>query len=487
MIDRTRFFVLIATVAALASVVVMTADGADSAATDDGLSYIIMGDSAFVSEYSGTSPVVNIPSTVTIDGTKYNVIGINDRVFSNNSNVVEIIIPESIQIIGNSAIYNCSNLKYVSIMGSPEIGSSFLFGCTNLELIEIGANIALQQSSFIQGPSSLSVFAHNNATINDLDIDLDYITEDSLIKFIPVGAPDTVGDIGFVATSPGQTISIPESAAVDGYDISMTVNGEAVESITAEAGSTTVVLNYTLREYHVEFKNGDTTVQSATVRHGETITAPAEVPTKEQDAQYTYTFSGWDGFTEGMVATGDVTFQAEFTETLRTYSVTFIVDGQTYLSQTLEYGAAIILPEDPVKESSEGVDYRFDGWDGYAEGVTVSSDHTFTARFLPTTHEYTISFVVDGEVFSESKLHFGDVITAPEGMPTKESDSENSYTFSGWYEFTEGMTVSGDMTFEATFDPSPLDDGSDGSLIAIAIAVIMVIAVLAVLLARRFL
>ena len=39
MIDRTRFFVLIATVAALASVVVMTADGADSAATDDGLSY----------------------------------------------------------------------------------------------------------------------------------------------------------------------------------------------------------------------------------------------------------------------------------------------------------------------------------------------------------------------------------------------------------------------------------------------------------------
>lgn len=361
MIDRTRFFVLIATVAALASAVVMTADGADSAATDDGLSYTIMGDSAFVSGYSGTSPIVNIPSTVTIDGTKYNVIGINDRVFSNNSNVVEIIIPESIQIIGNSAIYSCSNLKYVSIMGSPEIGSSFLFGCTNLELIEIGANITLQQSLFIQGPSSLSVFAHNNATINGLDIDLDYITEDSVIKFIPVGAPDTVGDIGFMATSPGQTISIPESAAVDGYDISMTVDGEAVESITAEAGSTTVVLNYTLREYHVEFKNGDTTVQSVTIRHGETITAPAEVPTKEQDAQYTYTFSGWDGFTEGMVATGDVTFQAEFTETLRTYSVTFVVDGQTYLSQTLEYGAEIVLPEDPIKESSEGVDYRFDG------------------------------------------------------------------------------------------------------------------------------
>lgn len=487
MIDRTRFFVLIATVAALASAVVMTADGADSATTDDGLSYRVMGDGVFVDGYDGTSPVVNIPSTVTIGETNYSVIGIDGGVFYNNSNVVEIIIPESIQIIENSAIYSCPNLKYVSIMGSPIIGSSFLFGCTNLELIEIGANITLQQSSFIQGPSSLSVFAHDNATINGLDIDLDYITEDSVIKFIPVGAPDTVGDIGFVATSPGQTISIPESAAVDGYDIIMTVGGEAVESITAEAGSTTVVLNYTLREYHVEFKNGDTTVQSATVRHGETITAPAEVPTKEQDAQYTYAFSGWDGFTEGMVATGDVTFQAEFTETLRTYSVTFVVDGQTYLSQTLEYGAAIVLPEDPVKESSEGVDYRFDGWDGYTEGMTVSSDHTFTARFLPTTHEYTISFVVDGEVFSESKLHFGDVITAPEGMPTKESDSENSYTFSGWYGFTEGMTVSGDMTFEATFDPSPLDDGSDGSLIAIAIAVIMVIAVLAVLLARRFL
>lgn len=485
MIDRTRFFVLIATVAALASVVVMTADGADSATTDDGLSYTIRGDSAFVSGYSGTSPVVNIPSTVTIGSQSYNVYGIESNAFS-ETDVVDVTIPQCVEIINMSAFYNCSSLMYVSILGSPEIGSNAFSNCNNLEMIEIHNSIDIDHNPFM-GVSELQVFSHDGAEINVDGIKIDYITSSSVIKFIPVGAPDTVGDIGFVATSPGQTITIPESAAVDGYDISMTVGGEAVESITAEAGSTTVVLNYTLREYHVEFKNGDTTVQSATLRHGETITAPAEVPTKEQDAQYTYAFSGWDGFTEGMVATGDVTFQAEFTETLRTYSVTFVVDGQTYLSQTLEYGAAIVLPEDPVKESSEGVDYRFDGWDGYTEGMTVSSDHTFTARFLPTTHEYTISFVVDGEVFSESKLHFGDVITAPEGMPTKESDSENSYTFSGWYGFTEGMTVSGDMTFEATFDPSPLDDGSDGSLIAIAIAVIMVIAVLAVLLARRFL
>lgn len=153
MIDRTRFFVLMATVAALASVVVMTADGADSASTDDGLSYTTMGGGVFVDGYDGTSPVVNIPSTVTIGETNYSVIGIDGGVFYNNSNVVEIIIPESIQIIENSAIYSCPNLKYVSIMGSPIIGSSFLFGCTNLELIEIGANITLQQSSFIQGPA----------------------------------------------------------------------------------------------------------------------------------------------------------------------------------------------------------------------------------------------------------------------------------------------------------------------------------------------
>ena len=63
MIDRTRFFVLMATVAALASVVVMTADGADSASTDDGLSYTTMGSGVFVDGYDGTSPVVNIPST----------------------------------------------------------------------------------------------------------------------------------------------------------------------------------------------------------------------------------------------------------------------------------------------------------------------------------------------------------------------------------------------------------------------------------------
>ena len=77
----------------------------------------------------------------------------------------------------------------------------------------------------------------------------------------------------------------------------------------------------TLNKYKVTFKNGDEVLKEEQVEYGIVPTAPETNPTKAADAQYTYTFKGWDK--KLTAVTGEVVYNAEFTGTLNTYKVTF--------------------------------------------------------------------------------------------------------------------------------------------------------------------
>ena len=78
-----------------------------------------------------------------------------------------------------------------------------------------------------------------------------------------------------------------------------------------------------------------------------------EVTVKAADAQYTYTFAGWDK--EIVTVTGDVTYTAEFNKTVNKYTVTWSIDGNTE-TQTYEYGA---MPEhaEPTKAADKQYTY----------------------------------------------------------------------------------------------------------------------------------
>ena len=56
-------------------------------------------------EYSGS---VNIPETVTYQGTTYSVTGIGDAAFRFCSGLTSITIPNSVKVIGYRAFYGCS-------------------------------------------------------------------------------------------------------------------------------------------------------------------------------------------------------------------------------------------------------------------------------------------------------------------------------------------------------------------------------------------
>ena len=75
--------------------------------------------------------------------------------------------------------------------------------------------------------------------------------------------------------------------------------------------------------------------QSFSVKYRDSIT-PLGAPTKDG-----YTFSGWSEIPETMPAK-DVIVTGSFT--INSYTVTYVLDGEVYTTETIEYGAKIVPP-----------------------------------------------------------------------------------------------------------------------------------------------
>ena len=94
-----------------------------------------------------------------------------------------------------------------------------------------------------------------------------------------------------------------------------------------------------------------------------------DAPTREG-----YTFSGWNEIPATM-PDNDVTVTGTFT--VNRYAVIYMVDGEEYRRDSVEYGATITLAENPTKESHD-----FSGWSGYPEDLTMpAGDVIITGSF----------------------------------------------------------------------------------------------------------
>ena len=163
---------------------------------------------------------------------------------------------------------------------------------------------------------------------------------------------------------------------------------------------------------------------------------------KAPDAQYTYTFKGWD--TEPVKATADATYTATYTETLNKYTVTWVVDGVTTTDE-VEYGTLPTFSGSTDKAADAQYTYTFKGWD--TEPVAVVGDATYTATYTETLNKYTVTWVVDG-TSTTTEVEYGKVPSF-DGTPAKAPDDQYTYTFSGWTPAV--VAVTGDATYTATF------------------------------------
>ena len=131
----------------------------------DGIYYLINGNNATVTfkgtsapavsnEYSGA---VNIPSTVTYNGTTYSVTRIDNFAFYYCTRLTSVTIPNSVTWIGGGAFENCSSLRSVTIPNSVTwIGDEAFRSCSSLPSVTIPNSVTSIGGETFYGCTGLS-------------------------------------------------------------------------------------------------------------------------------------------------------------------------------------------------------------------------------------------------------------------------------------------------------------------------------------------
>ena len=206
----------------------------------------------------------------------------------------------------------------------------------------------------------------------------------------------------------------------------------------------------TVNKYTVTWKNEDgTELGTSEVEYGTVPEYSGDTPTKVPTEQYTYGFAGWTP--EIAAVTGDATYTATFTDTIRTYTVTWENwDGMVLeTDENVEYGTTPEYNGDtPTKAADVQYTYTFNGWVPAVSPVT--GDVTYTAVFSETLNEYTVTWKNGDTVLKSEKVAYGDTPVYSGETPTKEGDAQYSYVFAGWT--PEIVAVTGDVTYTATFE-----------------------------------
>ena len=198
-------------------------------------------------------------------------------------------------------------------------------------------------------------------------------------------------------------------------------------------------------------EDGTTLIDQKDYEYGAMPKFEGVEPTKAADAQYTYTFKGWDkDYTE---VKGNQTYVAVYEKTTNKYTVKWVdEDGTTLIDQKdYEYGA---IPKfegvEPTKAADAQYTYTFKGWDkDYTE---VKGNQTYVAVYEKTTNKYTVKWVdEDGTTLIDQKDYEYGAIPKFEGVePTKAADAQYTYTFKGWdKDYTE---VKGNQTYVAVYE-----------------------------------
>lgn len=204
--------------------------------------------------------------------------------------------------------------------------------------------------------------------------------------------------------------------------------------------------------YTVSWENWDGSVlETDTVASGSAASYDSAIPTKEADAQYTYTFAGWDTNGDGEpdftgnttpAVTSDLTCVAVFVKTTKQYTITWINwDGTVLETDKVNYGdMPAYNGATPTKPADDSYTYTFKGWTPTV--VSVTGDATYQAEFDSTAKQYTVTLNKGtgiGSVSGGGSYAVGSTVQITASVST-------GYRWSGWTGYKTSSSIT--FTFE---------------------------------------
>ena len=361
---------------------------------------------------------------------------LSDKLFWGHSGLESVKMSEGLKKIGAMAFYGCDGLTELEIPGSVvEISEQAFDLCRGIKKVSIldGAetlnftttNPNTLNNSFINSPLEqiyvgrdfnfyeTSPFEHSET--------LSRITLGSKLKSIPSKAfllcpnlldvyaysedvPKT-GDFLFTESYLGNArLHIPEASYKAYHEKSPWNKFGRLFAIVSDVEEKEV--------FKIVFMlDGETYAEDVELEGN--MTSSLESPEREG-----YTFSGWEGLPEKMPAE-NVTVTGTFT--VNTYNLTYILDDEEYKTISVEYGSDI------ESEVPERDGYTFSGWEGLPEKMPAENV-TVTGTF--TINQYTITYIIDGEVFYTESIDYGSKIEPPI------TPERNGYDFA-WEDYPE--------------------------------------------------
>ena len=293
-------------------------------------------------------------------------------------------------------------------------------------------------ATFTQTVNTYTVTWKNyDGTVLETDTNVPYGTSptyDGVIPTKPSSASATYTFAGW-ATSVNQTSGVSE------------------ENLPTVSGNTVYYAAFSEKNlYTITWKNHDGKIlQQSNVEEGAIPTYDGANPTKQGDAQYSYTFNGWTPAVSAV--TGDAVYTATFIQTLNTYTITWQNEDGTVLETdyNIEYGTTPTYDgANPTKQGDAQYSYTFNGWKPAVSAVT--GDAVYTATFTQTVNIYTVTWKnYDGTVLeTDTNVPYGTIPTYDQAEdPVHSPDGRTYFAFAGWDPTIAAVT--GDVTYTAQY------------------------------------
>lgn len=231
---------------------------------------------------------------------------------------------------------------------------------------------------------------------------------------------------------------------------------EFVFNATKITEDTVIYAKWTKNTVTITWKNGNTVLDTNEIDAGNAPSYTGATPTKDADAQYTYTFAGWSATDGGAkldtlpAATENAIYYAVFSTVTNKYTVTWYDDEGNVLrpDENVEYGTTPSYGSNPSKAETAEYTYTFAGWSATKGGDVldplppVDGPEAYYAIFTAEKQEYEVTYdagehgTLEGDT-GETVKYGENPTTAPAVKPA------DGYTFTGW---SNGTTTSDKLT-----------------------------------------